>query len=47
MIVFSKHRKGSGKKFFAEAERTGLEGIMAKRADERRELETFVLGFRD
>jgi bifunctional non-homologous end joining protein LigD len=33
LIAFSHHRKGSGKKFFAEAERKGLEGIMAKRAD--------------
>lgn len=33
LIAFSKHRKASGKKFFAEAERKHLEGIMAKRAD--------------
>lgn len=33
LIAFSSHRKGSGKKFFAEAERKRLEGIMAKRAD--------------
>ncbi|WP_426440332.1 non-homologous end-joining DNA ligase [Bradyrhizobium genosp. P] len=33
LIAFSNHRKSSGKKFFAEAERKGLEGIMAKRAD--------------
>lgn len=33
LIQFSKHRKGSGTKFFAEAERKHLEGIMAKRAD--------------
>ena len=33
LIAFSRHRKGSGKKFFAEAERKGLEGIMAKRSD--------------
>jgi len=33
LIAFSRHRKGIGKKFFAEAERKGLEGIMAKRAD--------------
>ena len=33
LIAFSSHRKGSGKKFFTEAERKGLEGIMAKRAD--------------
>jgi bifunctional non-homologous end joining protein LigD len=32
LIAFSAHRKGSGKKFFAEAERRHLEGIMAKRA---------------
>jgi bifunctional non-homologous end joining protein LigD len=33
LIAFSRHRKGTGKKFFAEAERKGLEGIIAKRAD--------------
>ena len=33
LIAFSQHRKADGKKFFAEAERKGLEGIMAKRAD--------------
>jgi bifunctional non-homologous end joining protein LigD len=33
LIAFSSHRKRSGKKFFAEAERKRLEGIMAKRAD--------------
>jgi hypothetical protein len=33
LIAFSAHRKGNGTKFFAEAERNGLEGIMAKRAD--------------
>jgi bifunctional non-homologous end joining protein LigD len=33
LIAFSNHRKGSGKKFFEEAERKGLEGIMAKRVD--------------
>ncbi|WP_439400178.1 non-homologous end-joining DNA ligase (plasmid) [Bradyrhizobium sp. PMVTL-01] len=33
LIAFSKHRKGSGTKFFAEAERMHIEGIMAKRAD--------------
>src|SRR5947209_18754706 len=33
LIPFSAHRKGDGKKFFAEAERKGLEGLMAKRAD--------------
>jgi bifunctional non-homologous end joining protein LigD len=33
LIAFSLHRNSSGRKFFAEAERKGLEGIMAKRAD--------------
>lgn len=33
LIAFSEHRKSRGKKFFAEAERKHLEGIMAKRAD--------------
>ncbi|MBR0946566.1 bifunctional non-homologous end joining protein LigD [Bradyrhizobium diazoefficiens] len=33
LIGFSRHRKGKGRKFFAEAERDGLEGIMAKRID--------------
>jgi bifunctional non-homologous end joining protein LigD len=33
LIAFSAHRKGNGKKFFSEAERRHLEGIMAKRAD--------------
>ena len=33
LIAFSRHRKGSGRNFFTEAERKGLEGIMAKRAD--------------
>jgi bifunctional non-homologous end joining protein LigD len=33
LIAFSRHRKGEGIKFFEEAERKGLEGIMAKRAD--------------
>jgi bifunctional non-homologous end joining protein LigD len=33
LIAFSNHREGRGKKFFAEAERKRLEGIMAKRAD--------------
>src|SRR6266702_8754079 len=33
LIAFSPHRKGNGAKFFSEAERKGLEGIMAKRAD--------------
>jgi len=32
LIAFSNQRKSSGEKFFAEAERKGLEGIMAKRA---------------
>src|SRR3954471_6144539 len=32
LIAFSPHRKGDGTKFFAEAERKGLEGLMAKRA---------------
>src|SRR3954453_10647602 len=31
LIAFSNHRKGSGTKFFAEAELRHLEGIMAKR----------------
>jgi bifunctional non-homologous end joining protein LigD len=34
-IAFSRHRKTEGKKFFEEAERKGLEGIMAKRADSK------------
>jgi bifunctional non-homologous end joining protein LigD len=33
LIGFSRHRLASGTKFFEEAERKGLEGIMAKRAD--------------
>jgi bifunctional non-homologous end joining protein LigD len=33
LIAFSRHRKAAGTKLFAEAERKGLEGIMAKRAD--------------
>jgi bifunctional non-homologous end joining protein LigD len=33
LVAFSGHRKRNGRKFFAEAERKGLEGIMAKRAD--------------
>ncbi|WGD51572.1 non-homologous end-joining DNA ligase [Bradyrhizobium sp. CB1650] len=33
LIAFSRHREGDGRKFFTEAERKGLEGIMAKRAD--------------
>jgi bifunctional non-homologous end joining protein LigD len=33
LIAFSRHRGANGTKFFAEAERRGLEGIMAKRAD--------------
>jgi bifunctional non-homologous end joining protein LigD len=32
LIAFSRHRKTEGTKFFAEAERRGLEGIMAKRS---------------
>jgi bifunctional non-homologous end joining protein LigD len=35
LIAFSRHRLGSGTKFFEEAERKGLEGIMAKRADSK------------
>jgi bifunctional non-homologous end joining protein LigD len=33
LIAFSHHRRATGKKFFAQAEQKGLEGIMAKRAD--------------
>jgi bifunctional non-homologous end joining protein LigD len=33
LIAFSRHRETNGAKFFAEAERKGFEGIMAKRAD--------------
>jgi bifunctional non-homologous end joining protein LigD len=33
LVAFSRHRKTSGRKFFGEAERRGLEGIMAKRAE--------------
>jgi ATP dependent DNA ligase domain len=33
LIASRSHRKGDGKKFFAEATRKGLEGLMAKRAD--------------
>jgi bifunctional non-homologous end joining protein LigD len=33
LIAYSEHRKQLGSKFFGEAERRGLEGIMAKRAD--------------
>jgi bifunctional non-homologous end joining protein LigD len=33
LIAFSPHRKGDGTKFFVDAERRGLEGLMAKRAD--------------
>ncbi|MCK1513095.1 non-homologous end-joining DNA ligase [Bradyrhizobium sp. 190] len=33
LIAFSRHRKANGTKFFSEAERKGLEGVMAKRAD--------------
>jgi bifunctional non-homologous end joining protein LigD len=32
-LAFSQHRANFGTKFFAEADREGLEGIMAKRAD--------------
>ena len=35
LIAFSRHRNKSGTKFFKEAERKGLEGIMAKRADSK------------
>ena len=35
LIAFSRHRKTDGTKFFDEAERKGLEGIMAKRADSK------------
>jgi bifunctional non-homologous end joining protein LigD len=35
LIAFSRHRKTFGTKFFEEAGRRGLEGIMAKRADSR------------
>jgi bifunctional non-homologous end joining protein LigD len=41
LIAFSRHRKRFGMKFFDEAERLGLEGIMAKRADS-----TYVSGGR-
>jgi bifunctional non-homologous end joining protein LigD len=33
LIAFSHHRKATGKRFFAEAQQKGLEGMMAKRAD--------------
>jgi len=33
LVAFSRHRAAFGSKFFDEAERGGLEGIMAKRAD--------------
>src|SRR3954466_12160048 len=33
LVAFTRHRKEEGTKFFAEAERKGLEGLMAKRAD--------------
>jgi bifunctional non-homologous end joining protein LigD len=33
LIAFSRHRETNGTKFFEEAERKGLEGIMAKRAE--------------
>lgn len=35
LIAFSRHRAASGTKCFAEAERKGLEGIMAKRTDSK------------
>ena len=35
LIAFSRHRKATGTKFFEEAERKGLEGIMAKRTDSK------------
>ena len=35
LVAFSRHRKTEGKEFFEEAERKGLEGIMAKRADSK------------
>jgi bifunctional non-homologous end joining protein LigD len=35
LIEFSRHRPKSGTEFFEEAERKGLEGIMAKRADSK------------
>ena len=35
LIAFSAHRKTFGEKFFEEAERRGLEGIMAKRGDSK------------
>jgi bifunctional non-homologous end joining protein LigD len=35
LIAFSRHRQTSGTRFFQEAERKGLEGIMAKRADSK------------
>src|SRR3954447_12116043 len=41
LIGFSRHRKTFGTKFFEEAERQGLEGIMAKRAES-----TYVSGGR-
>jgi len=33
LVAYSRHRATSGTKFFEEADRDGLEGIMAKRAD--------------
>ena len=35
LIAFSSHRKTFGTKFFEEAERQGLEGMMGKRADSK------------
>ena len=35
LVAYSRHRKTFGTKFFDEAERNGLEGIMAKRAESK------------
>jgi bifunctional non-homologous end joining protein LigD len=35
LIAFSRHRLASGTKFFEEAQRHGLEGVMAERADSK------------
>jgi len=35
LVAYSRHRLASGVEFFEEAERKGLEGIMAKRADSK------------
>ena len=40
LVAFSRHRKADGKKFFAEAERKGLEGIMASAQTARMHRET-------